>query len=88
MSMEVANEVARKLLVEMYERYRWRPIAELHEDFGPCVGMDINDPGYLVIVHANDTEFDENVTHFTRFAPLTNEQVEKMRAEMPGAPGE
>ncbi len=79
----VANEVARDLVNKMYERYRWRPIAELHEDFGPCVGINIHDPGYLVIVHANDIEQDELVTHFTRFAPLSCEQVDKMRAECP-----
>ena len=69
----LADNPAVKLLNAMHERYRWRPIAELHEDFGPCVGININDPGYLVIVHANDCEPDEAVTHFTRFAPLSYE---------------
>ncbi len=61
-------------------RYRWRPIVELHEDFGPCVGINIHDPGYLVVVHANDVEQDEFVTHFTRITSLTCEEVEKMQA--------
>ncbi len=71
----LADNPAVKLLNAMHERYRWRPIAELHEDMGSCVGIDIRDPGYVVVVHANDTEPDAHVTHFTRFAPLTNEQA-------------
>jgi hypothetical protein len=78
----VVYEVARELVNAMYERYRWRPISELHEDFGPCVGININDPGHVVIVHACDTEPDVLVTHFTRFAPLSCEQVDKMREDM------
>lgn len=78
----VTNETARRLVDEMYARYRWRPIGELHEDFGACVGVNIDDPGHIVIVHANDVEKDESVTHFTRFAPLTGEQAEAMRVDM------
>ena len=70
------------LFNEMNARYCWRPISELHEDFGPCVGININDPGYIVIVHTCDIEPDELVTHFTRFAPLSFEQVDKMRKDM------
>lgn len=84
---QVVNEVARDLVNAVYERYRWRPIAELHEDFGSCVGININDPGYLVIVHACDVEPDESVTHFTRFAPLSTEQADKLREDMRCAHG-
>lgn len=64
------------------ERYRWRPIAELHEDYGPCVLMHIPDPGYLEIGTNTDIDFDESQwTHFSQITPLSIEDGERMLAE-------
>ena len=64
------------------ERCRWRPVSELHEDFGPCVGTDVRDPGYIVIVHACDIDPDTRVTHFTRFIPLTAGEAASMLKDL------
>lgn len=69
-------------LQRLRELHRWRPIAELHEDYGSCVGVNIEDPGHVVIVHACDIVPDPNVTHFSRFT-LSVEQAESMRAGLP-----
>jgi len=65
-------------------RYRWRPIGEMHEDYGPCVVIDIRDPGRLAIGHVCDVDRDweEWATHFTRITPLSNEEADVMLAEL------
>lgn len=69
------------------ERYRWRPIAEIHEDYGRCVLMHILAPGYLEIGTNTDTDFDESQwTHFSPITPLSNEDGERMLAEYRGRP--
>lgn len=64
------------------ERHQWRPIAEMHEDHGPCVVMDIDDPGRLEIGHVCDIERDweEWATHFAPVPPLTSEQADSLAA--------
>jgi len=65
------------------ERYRWRPIEELHEDFGPCVLINIEDPGYLEIGSNVNIDYDESLwTHFTKITPLLTEEAEKMIEEL------
>jgi hypothetical protein len=60
--------------------YRWRPIAEIHEDYGPCVLMDIDDPGSLEIGSVNDLDFDDsNWTHFTEVPKLTYDEATLLR---------
>lgn len=74
---KMANE-----LMRLANRYCWRPIRELHEDYGPCVIMNIEDPGYLEVASANDCEFDESRwTHFSQIVPLGCEEAERMKAE-------
>jgi hypothetical protein len=63
--------------------YRWRPISEIHEDYGPCVLMNIDDPGYLEVGTNVDLDFDESEwTHFTDVPKLTHEEAERLRAKM------
>lgn len=65
----------RKLLAH----YEWRPIAKIHEDFGPCVLMNINDPGYMEVGSNLSTDYDESKwTHFAEVPKLTSEQAEKL----------
>lgn len=75
---EAAESDTRRLT----ERYRWRPISELHEDFGPCVLMDYIDPGYLEIGSNMDTDFNaSDWTHFSQIVPLSHEDHEQMCAD-------
>lgn len=78
-----------KLLSALDQRYRWRPIAELHEDYGPVVLMDIHDPGSLQIGSNLETDFDESDwTHFSQIAPLSHEEAERLKENMPAAKGD
>ena len=70
-------------LTKLADRYRWRPIAELHEDYGSCVLMNIDDPGYMEIGSNLNTDYDESQwTHFSQIVPLTTEEAERMKKEM------
>lgn len=65
----------------------YRPIAEMHEDHGPCVVIDIEDPGRMAIAHVCQLSpsFDEVLEWATHFAPapsLTSEQAEDLIAQM------
>ena len=63
--------------------YRWRPIAEIHEDCGSCVLMDIEDPGYLEIGSNLDTDFDESQwTHFAEVPKLSSEEGDELERRM------
>ena len=62
---------------------RWRPIAELHEDFGSCVLININDPSYMAIGSNLDMSFEPSLwTHFSRIAPLSDEDHARLCAEL------
>lgn len=64
------------------ERARWRPISEMHEDFGTCICIDINDPGAMWLGNHCSLDWDESRwTHFAQIPSLTNEQAEAMKAE-------
>lgn len=61
------------------QRYTWRPIAEIHEDYGLCVLMNINDPGDMKVGNNLDLDFDPiRYTHFTQIAPLGQEEYERL----------
>lgn len=73
----------RERLTELDKRYRWRTIAEFHEDYGPCVVINIEDPGHLEIEWVTSLDYDESLwTHFSQIAPLSNEEAELMIAAM------
>lgn len=61
----------------------WRPISELHEDYGNCVLIDIEDPGHMKLGSNLDIDFDESEwTHFARIPALTTTEAERMLAEV------
>lgn len=64
------------------DRYRWRPIAELHEDYGDCVLINIKDPGYIKTGSNLDVDFDASLwTHFSQITPLSQEEYERLKAD-------
>lgn len=75
-----------QLLVELFdaqaalcERYRWRPITELHEDYGDCVLINVADCGDIEIGSNLDSDFDiSRWTHFSQIAPLSGDDYDRM----------
>jgi hypothetical protein len=62
---------------------QWRPISEIHEDFGDCILMNIYDPGDIQVGGNLDNDWDENLwTHFSKLPPLTEEQAEELIRRM------
>lgn len=60
----------------------FRPIREIHEDYGLCILMHINDPGHLKLGSNLDLDFDESQwTHFAEVPKLTYEEAERLKAE-------
>lgn len=56
--------------------YKWRPIADIHEDSGPCVLMNLADPGYLEIGSNLNADFDESLwTHFAEVPKLSTKEA-------------
>lgn len=54
-------------LKEAREAVKWRPISEMHEDFGPCILVHSEDPGFLQIGTNLDTDYlDVEWTHFCK----------------------
>lgn len=60
----------------MREQLRWRPIEFMHEDYGACVLMHKDDPGYMEIGSNLNNDYDETLwTHFVPVPWLTEEMV-------------
>jgi hypothetical protein len=83
MAMQLPNKGERhslqEQLAEARERQKWRPISELHEDYGTCVLINIDDPGHLVTGSNLDLDYDESKwTHFSRIALLGQKEYEEM----------
>ena len=58
------------------KRAKWRPITEVHEEFGPVVVIDANDPGGVTVQWPGEIALDDDGTRWTHFAELpllTNE---------------
>lgn len=63
---------------------RWRPISEIHKDYGPCVLMNLADPGHLEIGSNVDLNWDDTQwTHFAQVPRLTTKEAERMALERP-----
>ncbi len=63
--------------------YAWRPIAEIHEDHGNCVLINLDDPGCLELGHVCGSDFDTSRwTHFTEVPKLTTEDAKRLLADM------
>lgn len=76
--------------LDLLNRYRWRSIAEMHEDHGPCVVMHIENPGYMTVEHIQDTDYGFDPacwTHFTQITPLSGEEGNKLLADYQRAAG-
>jgi hypothetical protein len=70
---EAAQEIER--LRGLLDRTRWRPISEMHEDFGPCVLAHFDDPGLLEIGGNLSDGFDASEwTFFVPVPSLTQEE--------------
>jgi hypothetical protein len=84
---EAAQEIER--LRGLLDRYRWRPIAEMHEDHGPCVLMNIEDPGCLDLESNQSLDYDKTKwTHFTPITLLSYEDADRLREAQGVAVGE
>lgn len=53
----------------------WRPISEIHEDYGPCILVNIEDPGYMEIGSNLDLDFD--ASEWTHFHPVPDMELER-----------
>jgi len=64
--------------------YQWKPIASIHEDYGPCVLVNLlEDPGYLEIGSSIDVGFDESRwTHFVPVPTLLTVDAERLIEEI------
>jgi hypothetical protein len=75
---EAAQEIER--LRGLLDRYRWRPISEMHEDFGPCVVAHFDDPGHLEIWSNLDDDFEAlDWSIFVSVPSLTHEEAARLR---------
>lgn len=73
--------------LKISQRHSWRPIAQIHEDYGPCVLINLNDPGYIEIGSNLNTEFDESQwTHFTQISELTTNEADRLKSIMDNPP--
>ena len=76
---QLRSEVEGKLAA-LQQSYRWRPIAEIHEDHGACVVLRVDDPGSLAVMSCLDENFDsDDWTHFAEVPKLTNEEAERLK---------
>lgn len=65
------------------ERFRWRPIAEIHEDQGQCVLLNIEDTGGLEIGNCTSLWFDEvDWDYFAQIPMLGQEEYERLRDQV------
>jgi len=90
--MFMAHNALPALLAEvraLREAVRWRPLSEAHEDHGPVILIDIQDPGSQMISHVCAETWPDDIegmTHFAKLPPLTNEEAEEMLAATPEEP--
>ena len=74
-----------KVLAELLDRLRWRPIAEMREEHGECVVININDPGHMMLSAVTDSVHAELAlgygwTHYQRIS-LGAGEAELLMAE-------
>lgn len=69
--------------LEVLEQYEWRPISEIHEDYGTCVLINLTEAGCMELGSNLDKEFrEQDWTHFAQAPKLTIEQADELRAAM------
>lgn len=65
---------------EAAKRATWRPIGEVHEDFGTVVLIDIDDPGRIELEWPGRIDIEDcRWTHFAEMPSLTHEMAEKLK---------
>lgn len=85
-ALAASHTALQKRVEELEGANRWRPIAEIHEDYGPCVVIDIRDPGNLAVAEVCDDEWVlADWTHFAPIPSLTHEEAAEMLAALSGA---
>lgn len=73
----------RVALVKELNQYAWRPISEIHEDYGTCVLINLMEAGCMELGSNLDKDFNEqDWTHFAQAPKLTLEQADELRAAM------
>lgn len=83
MSVDLIVKDIIEQLATYKDRYRWRPASEIHEGLGPCVLINIEDPGCMALGNNLDTDFEEcGWTHFSQIPPLSNEDAKRMKLEI------
>lgn len=79
---ELGNGKMANELEELADRCTWKPISQIHEDYGTCVLIDIDDPGYMDLGSNLNADFDDTEwTHFVPIPSLTHEEAERLRAD-------
>lgn len=63
------------------KRAQWRPISEIHEDYGPVVVIDITDAGTAAVVWGGDF-LEPYWTHFAQLPELTSERADELEKEL------
>lgn len=73
-------------LDKLESRYRWHPISEIHEDHGPVVLINLHDLD-IKLGSNLDLDFDESRwTHFSRIAPLSSEEADRLKGDLCSKP--
>lgn len=77
---EMLAEIER--LEEVLLWCKWRPIAEIHEDYGQVILVNIDDPAYMEIGGNLDHDFDAGQwTHFVPVPSIGQEEYGRMCRE-------
>lgn len=78
----LATEAAQRI-EKLEARARWRPISEMHEDFGECILVNVlKDTGYMEFGNNLSLNWDAaKWTHFAQVPLLGQNEYERMRDE-------
>lgn len=77
------NAELKRSVKTLEDALAWRPISEIHEDYGPCVCINlIRDQCYVEVHWCTEVEFNESDwTHFARVPQLLTENAERIIEE-------
>lgn len=78
----IGNYLANQSLRYVQPACAWRPISEMHEDFGTCILINLADPGYMVLGNNCSTGYNEkDWTHFAQVPSLTHEDARRLSSK-------
>ena len=75
-------DALRARVAELEARAKWRPISEVHEDYGDIILINIDDPGDVRLSHVCSLSWDEDrdgMTHFAQVPELTTAFAARIR---------